>query len=86
MSRTTGYHTVRSGNAETTSGVNSRTEVHWLVGHQEPQKMLPCLRCGTMILTDAAHRFCRRCRANHGGEFSPRRHKVAKLYGGGQTI
>ena len=26
------------------------------------RKMLPCLKCGKIILTDKYHRFCRRCR------------------------
>ena len=26
------------------------------------KKMLPCLKCGKIILTDKYHRFCKRCR------------------------
>lgn len=29
------------------------------------KKNLPCLRCGRMMLTDAAHRFCRKCRRHN---------------------
>ncbi len=25
------------------------------------RKFLPCLRCGRVFWTDAAHRFCRKC-------------------------
>ena len=26
------------------------------------KKMLPCLKCGKLLLTDKYHRFCKRCR------------------------
>lgn len=29
------------------------------------KKHLPCLRCGARMLTDAAHRFCRKCRRHN---------------------
>ena len=29
------------------------------------RKLLPCLRCGRMMMTDAAHRFCRKCRRHN---------------------
>ena len=30
-----------------------------------PKKHLPCLRCGKILWTDAAHRFCRKCRRHN---------------------
>jgi len=29
------------------------------------KKHLPCLRCGRIMWTDAAHRFCRKCRRHN---------------------
>ena len=29
------------------------------------QKQMACLRCGDMMLTDAAHRMCRKCRRHN---------------------
>ena len=29
------------------------------------KKHLRCLRCGKLMMTDAAHRFCRRCRRHN---------------------
>ena len=29
------------------------------------KKNLPCLRCGKTMWTDAAHRFCRKCRRHN---------------------
>lgn len=30
------------------------------------KKMMPCLQCGKMILTDRCHRFCQRCARSRG--------------------
>lgn len=33
------------------------------------KKNLRCLRCGKMMWTDAAHRFCRKCRRHNNEVF-----------------
>lgn len=54
---------------ESVSGVSASDQVHWLVGYREPQKQLPCLKCGKLIVTDRGHRLCPRCSGENARDF-----------------
>ena len=40
------------------------------------KKQLPCLRCGTVMWTDAAHRFCRKCRRRNSDVYDAPAHTL----------